>query len=191
MTPLKSVLLLFLVVGVSIVLVKQFPFLGSVVLGSGEGEMVGYYGWVDPYRRDYEWDDSDRKDYGWNASYRRDCFSHLYVHVLPSVDIYDLTLLANTSGYETVLVTQPLEYDPYPPRVAISRNLTVHPSKIEIRFTIIVLEDGCLTVKVNSNYYLSETWMRTVFRKMFQDIHLPPDTISRFKLAVNYLARAG
>jgi hypothetical protein len=169
-TPLKSLLLLFLGVGVSIVLVKQFPFLGSVVLGSGEGEMVGYY--------------------GGDASYRRDCFSSLYVHVSPSVDIYDLTLLANTSGYETGLVTQPLEHDPYPPRVAISRNLTVCPGKIEIRFTIIVLEDGCLTVKVASNYYLSETWMRTVFRKMFQDIHLPPETISRFKLAINYLVRA-
>lgn len=170
-TPLKSLLLLFLSVGVSIILVKQFPFLGSVVLGSGEGEMVGYY--------------------GWDASYRRDCFSRLYVHVLPSVNIYDLALLANTSGYETVLVTQPLEYDPYPPRVAIRRNLTVYPGEIEIRFTIIVLEDGCLTVKVRSDYYLSETWMRTVFRKMFQDIHLPPDTISRFKLVVNYLVRAG
>jgi len=170
-TPLKSFLLLFLGVGVSIVLVKQFPFLGGVVLGSGEGEMVGYY--------------------GWDTSYRRDCFSHLYVHVLPSVDIYDLALLANASGYETVLVTHPLEYDPYPPRVAIRRNMTIYPSKIEIRFTIIVLEGGCLTVMVGSNYYLSETWMRTVFRKMFQDIHLPPDTISRFKLAINYLIRTG
>lgn len=170
-TPLKSLLLLVLGVGVSIVLVTQFPFVGSVVLGRGEDGMVGYY--------------------GWSGSYRRDCFSLLYVHVLPSVDIYDLAPLANTSGYETVLVTEPLEYDPYGPRVAIRRNLTIYPSKIEVRFTIIVLEDGCLTVKVDSYYYLSETWMRTVFRKMFQDIHLPPDTISRFKLAVNSLVRTG
>lgn len=168
-TPLKSLLLLFLGVCVSIVLVTQFPFLGSVVLGNGEGEMAGYF--------------------GWNASNRRDCFSQLYVHVLPSVDIYDFALLANASGYETVLVTQPLEYDPFPPRVAIWRNVTIYPSKIEIRFTIVVFEDGCLTVKVGSDYYLSETWMRTVFREMFQDINLPPDTISRFKLAVNSIVR--
>jgi hypothetical protein len=37
---------------------------------------------------------------------------------------------------------------------------------------------------------LRDDWMKTVFRKMFQDIHLPPDTISRFKLAVNHLVRA-
>lgn len=69
----------------------------QVVTGDGKGEITGYYGWVINPDGKY-----------WFSR-------HLYVRALSSADIHNIALLANASGYETVLVTEPLEYDPLPP----------------------------------------------------------------------------
>jgi hypothetical protein len=153
---------------------QNTQFFSYVVTGNGRGEMGGYFGWVKNPEVDEKY---------W---YSR----HLYTRVLPSADIHNIALLANSSGYETLLVTEPLEYCAFPSRVAVKHRVVLYPNNVPIGFNIIVLESGYLTVAVNSDYFLRDDWMRTVFRKMFQDIHLPPDTISRFKLAVNHLVRA-
>jgi len=129
-----------------------------VVTGDGKGEMGGYFGWVKNPDRKY-----------W---YSR----HLYANVLPSVDIHGVALLANASGYKTVLTAN---------TVAVQHRVVLYPGNVSIWFSIIVRENGYLTVAVNSDYYLLDCWMRTVFRKMLRDVGLPPDAISQFKLAVN------
>lgn len=140
---------------------KRVPF-EQVVTGNGTGKMSGYFGWViNPGP------------------------SMLYVRVLSSADIHSIMLLANASGYKTLLVTEPAYYDPLPPRVVVGHNIILYPNNVSVGFTIIIREDGYITVTVSSNYYLRDDWMRIVFSKMLHDIYLPPNIISYFSLEVN------
>ncbi len=149
---------------------ERVPF-NQVVIGNGTGEMGGYYGWVINPDRKY-----------WFSR-------HFYAKVLPSADIYSISLLGNASGYKTVLVTAFLEYDPLRVRrVTVSHRVILYPNNVSIWFNIIVLENGYATFKVNSDYFLRDDWMRTVFTKMLQDIQLPTNAISHFELHVNWIA---
>ncbi len=139
---------------------ERVPF-HLVVTGDGTGKMGGYFGWVKNPDKKY-----------W---YSR----HLYANVLPSADIHNIVLLANASGYKTVLTAN---------TVAVQHRVVLYPNNVSIWFSIIVRENGYLTVAVNSDYYLLDWWMRTVFRKMLEDVGLPPDAISQFELAVNTIA---
>jgi len=166
-------LLLVLCIGIDLILYstlgERVPF-DMVVTGNGLGEMGGYYGWAMNPDQKY-----------W---YSR----HSYAKVLPSADINSISLLGNVSGYKTVLVTKFLEYDPLRVRrVAVSRQIILYPNNISVWFTIIILENGYVTFKVNSDYFLRDDWIRNVFSKMLQDIHLPSYAISLFELHVNWI----
>jgi len=142
----------------------------QVVTGDGEGKMTGYFGYVaNPNLNLDEW-----------------FYAHLYVKVLPSADIHEIAAIADTSGYETSLVIEPLSYDPFPPRVTIRHCITLYPHNIQVWFTVIVTENGHLTINVNSDYFLRDDWMRSIFHRMLRDIHLSTDVLSRFELAVNH-----
>jgi hypothetical protein len=146
-------------------------FFYFVVTGNGEGKTAGYFGWKK------------------SAPDRGDPFySHVYAKVLPSADIQNIALLANASGYETILITKPPNYSALPPSVAIKNHVILYPNNVQVNFTLIVLENGYLTVSVRSDYFLQDGWMRSVFQRMFLDINMPSDTISRFDLAVNWIA---
>jgi len=146
-------------------------FFYFVVTGNGEGEIAGYFGWVDDPQQD-------------GGSY-----SLQYVKVLSSADIQSIALLAEASGYETIVVTEPADYDPFPPRVAIRNRVVLYPNNVPINFTIIVLENGSLAVNVHSQYYIRDAWMRAVFGRMLEHINLPRSIISKFKLAENHLGK--
>ena len=171
-------ILLLIVAGLSAWLVLELfaesqgantAFFYLVVTGNGEGKMTGYYGYMNDPELGGEF------------------YSHLYAEVLPSVDIQNIALLANASGYETILVAKPLNYSPYPHSIAIRNRVVLYPNNVPINFTIIVLENGYLTVAVNSDYYLRDDWMRNVFKRMLQDVNLLPSIITRFELSVNHI----
>ena len=116
---------------------------------------------------------------------RGEFWSRLYVEALPSANIQNISRLAEASGYETILIAEPPDNSPYPPSVAIKNRVILYPFMVPIDFTITVLENGYLTVAVNSDYYLREAWMRNVFKRMLQDINLPPSIITSFELHEN------
>ena len=180
---LTSLLLLILCLGIGIVFVtssrlredeiEERVYFDQVVLGNGTGRMVGYFGRV------IKLDEKFWFDHGRFVGY------FFYVRVLPQVNIHHLALRASAYGYKTELVIEPY-YDPVP-RVVIKHRILLYPNNVSIWFRITVLENGYLGVGVRSDYYLRDDWMRTVFRRMLRDIHLPLNTISQFELEVNWL----
>jgi hypothetical protein len=145
----------------------NWAFFYFVVTGNGEGKMAGYYGYIN------------------NPDQGPGLYSHTYARITESINIFDLKSLANASGYETFLTTNPPEYDPDPPRVAIRNRVTLYPNNVPVNFTIIVLEGGYITIKVNSDCYLRDGWMRNVFIGMLQDVKISPSILSQFELSVN------
>lgn len=170
------IILLLIVAGVSGWVVLEvfaesqgmnWAFFYFVVTGNGDGKMAGYYGYIN---------DPDQ---------RPGLYSHTYARITESVDIRNITLLANASGYETVLTTNPSNYDGLPSQVAIRYRVILYPNNVPVNFMIVVHEDGYLGVNVNSDYYLRDNWMRSVFDRMLRDINLSPSILSEFELAVN------
>ena len=72
------------------------------------------------------------------------------------------------------------------PSVTIKQEIVLERDK-SVVFTVSANGQGFVTINVNSKYLLNENWIREVFAKIFLDLDLPVDGLSKFTTTENWI----